>query len=247
MMISKTLVALCLAVFSVQGDSMADARELQAFRLGLALVEGGGKVDYTQGNSTTGAYGAYQFVPKWWDWYRSFVPGMQDANIEDPVAQNKVAAWHFNNNFDKYGDWMFPAIAHFAGPDDAKLAYEKGFDAVKNKKDDTGVTVEQYVNKVMQRMEEQMQLMSKIDTDVEALGLPKTDAEYYKGVFDPTKIVEKEAAEILDAITNGISDGGRKKFPMNTKSQFNAQVPKAAGSYEGAKIKTDIGRGIKIQ
>ena len=246
-MTSKTLVALCLALFSVQGDSMADARELQAFRLGLALVEGGGKVDYTQGNSTTGAYGAYQFVPKWWDWYRSFVPGMQDANIEDPVAQNKVAAWHFNNNFDKYGDWMFPAIAHFAGPDDAKLAYEEGFDAVKNKKDDTGVTVEQYVNKVMQRMEEQMQLMSEIDTDVEALGLPKTDAEYYKGVFDPTKIVEKEAAEILDAITNGISDGGRKKFPMNTKSQFNAQVPKAAGSYEGAKIKTDIGRGIKIQ
>jgi hypothetical protein len=33
---------------------------------------------------------------------------------------------------------------------------------------------------------------------------------------------------------------------MNTKSQYNAQVPKAAGSYEAAKIKTDIGRGIKV-
>ena len=246
-MTSKTLVALCLALFSVQGDSMADARELQAFRLGLALVEGGGKIDYTQGNPTTGAYGAYQFVPKWWDWYRSFVPGMQDANIEDPVAQNKVAAWHFNNNFDKYGDWMFPAIAHFAGPDDAKLAYEKGFDAVKNKEDDTGVTVEQYVNKVMQNMKEQMQLMSEIDTNVATLGLPQSDTEYYKGAFDPTKIVEKEAATILDAITNGMSDGGRKKFPMSSKQDFNSQVPKAAGSFEGAKIKTDIGRGIKIQ
>lgn len=245
-MISKTLVALCLALFSVQGDSMADPRELQAFRLGLALVEGGGKVDYTQGNPTTGAYGAYQFVPKWWDWY-STEAGLPGANIEDPVAQNKVAAWHFNYNFDKYGDWMFPAIAHFAGPDDAKLAYEKGFDAVKNKKDDTGVTVEQYVNKVMQNMKEQMQMMSEIDTNVATLGLPQSDTEYYKGAFDPTKIVEKEAAEILDAITNGMSDGGRKKFPMNTKSQYNAQVPKAAGSYEAAKIKTDIGRGIKIQ
>ena len=44
-----------------------------------------------------------------------------------------------------------------------------------------------------------------------------------------------------------MSDNGRKKFPMNTKSQFKSQVPKAAGSYEAAKIKTDIGRGIKIQ
>lgn len=220
-MIYKTLVALCLVVFSVQGDSMADSRELQAFRLGLALVEGGGKIDYTQGNSTTGAYGAYQFVPKWWDWY-STEAGYPGANIEDPVAQNKVAAWHFNNNFDKYGDWMFPAIAHFAGPDDAKLAYEEGFDAVKNKKDDTGVTVEQYVNKVMQRMKEQMQLMSEIDTDVEALGLPKTDAEYYQGAFDPTKVVEKEAASVLDAITNGMSDNGRKKFPM-TKNPNSAR------------------------
>ena len=245
-MISKTLVALCLALFSVQGDSMADPRELQAFRLGLALVEGGGKVDYTQGNPTTGAYGAYQFVPKWWDWY-STKAGLPGANIEDPVAQNKVAAWHFNYNFEKYGGWEFAAIAHFAGPNDAKLAYEKGFDAVKNKKDDTGVTVEQYVNKVMQNMKEQMQLMSEIDTNVSAMGLPKTDTEYYKGAFDPTKIVEKEAATVLDAITNGMSDNGRKKFPMNTKSQFKSQVPKAAGSYEAAKIKTDIGRGIKIQ
>ena len=32
-----------------------------------------------------------------------------------------------------------------------------------------------------------------------------------------------------------------------TKSDFKSQVPKAAGSYEAAKIKTDIGRGIKIQ
>jgi hypothetical protein len=34
---------------------------------------------------------------------------------------------------------------------------------------------------------------------------------------------------------------------LSSKQDFNSQVPKAAGSFEGAKIKTDIGRGIKIQ
>jgi len=246
MMISKTLVVLCLALFSVQGDSMADARELQAFRFGIALTEGGGKIDYTQGNSSTGAYGAYQFVPKWWDWY-STEAGYPGANIEDPAAQDAVAKYWFNRNYIDFGSWELAAVAHFAGRSTAQKAIDNGFDSVKNMKDSTGTTVEQYVNKTIQNYNEQMQMMAKVDTDVSAMGLPKTDTEYYKGAFDPTKIVEKEAAEILDAITNGMSDNGRKKFPMNTKSQFNAQVPKAAGSYEGAKIKTDIGRGIKIQ
>ena len=245
-MISKTLVALCLALFSVQGDSMSDARELQAFRFGIALTEGGGKIDYTQGNSSTGAYGAYQFVPKWWDWY-STEAGYPGANIEDPAAQDAVAKYWFNRNYIDFGSWELAAIAHFAGRSTAQKALDNGFDSVKNMEDSTGTTVEQYVNKTMQNYNEQMQMMAKVDTDVSAMGLPKTDAEFFQGSFEPQKIVEKEAATILDAITNGMSDGGRKKFPMNTKSQFKSQVPKAAGSYEAAKIKTDIGRGIKIQ
>ena len=229
-MISKTLVALCLAVFSVQGDSMADARELQAFRFGIALTEGGGKIDYTQGNSSTGAYGAYQFVPKWWDWY-STEAGYPGANIEDPAAQDAVAKYWFNRNYIDFGSWELAAVAHFAGRSIAQKAIDNGFDSVKNMKDSTGTTVEQYVNKTIQNYSEQMQMMAKVDTDVEALGLPKTDAEVFQGsvepqkivgAFDPTKVVEKEAAAVLDAITNGMSDNGRKKFPM-TKNPNSAR------------------------
>ena len=221
---------------------MAESRELQAFRLAIALTEGGGKVDYTQGNSSTGAYGAYQFVPKWWDWYRSKVPGMQDANIQDPRAQGAVASWHFNNNFNDFGSWELAGIAHFAGRDDAIRAKNGQMEAVLKMKDSTGVTVEEYINKTMQNYNEQIKLMGKIDKDVKSLNLPSSDREYFQGSFEPEKIVNKEAATVLDAVSTAVSEGGRKKFPMNTKADFNSQVPKAAGSMEDAKYKTRINR-----
>ena len=58
MLIFKQLVVICLVLSSVQGDSVSESRELQAFRLAIALTEGGGKVDYTQTNAD-GAVGAY--------------------------------------------------------------------------------------------------------------------------------------------------------------------------------------------
>lgn len=221
---------------------MAESRELQAFRLAIALTEGGGKVDYTQGNSSTGAYGAYQFVPKYWDWYRSKVKGMEDANIEDPRAQDRVASWHFNNNFNEFGSWELAAIAHFAGRGNAIKAINGQMDAVLKLKDSTGVTVEEYVNKTMQNYREQLQLYKKVETGIEQLGIPKDDATYYKQSFDPAQIVNKEAAGVLDALTNAMSDGGRKKFPMASKQEFQSQVPEQAGSFEGTKVKTDIRR-----
>lgn len=220
---------------------MAESRELQAFRLAIALTEGGGKIDYKQGNSSTGAYGAYQFVPKWWDWYRSKVPGMQDANIEDPRAQDAVASWHFNNNFNDFGSWELAAIAHFAGRDDAFRAKNGQMEDVLKMKDSTGVTVEEYINKTMQNYREQTELYAKVDKDVAAMNLPDFGAGF-GGTYKPEEIVSKEAATVLDVITNAMSDGGRKKFPMNTKADFNSQVPKAAGSMEDAKYKTRINR-----
>ena len=98
----------------------------------------------------------------------------------------------------------------------------------------------------MDYFKKQQQLYAKIDKDVQSLNLPDYGQAGFTGQFQPENIVNKEAAGLLDVITNAMSDGGRKKFPMNTKSQYNAQVPKAAGSYEAAKIKTDIGRGIKV-
>ena len=38
------------------------------------------------------------------------------------------------------------------------------------------------------------------------------------------------------------SNGPRKKLPINTQSDFQAQVPKAAGSMEDAKYKTRVNR-----
>jgi len=224
MLIFKQLVVICLVLSSVQGDSVAESRELQAFRLAIALTEGGGKVDYTQGNSSTGAYGAYQFVPKWWDWYRSKVPGMQDANIEDPRAQDAVASWHFNNNFNDFGSWELAAIAHFAGRDDALIAKNGQMEAVLKMKDSTGVTVEEYINKTMQNYREQIELYAKVDKDVAAMNLPDYGQAGFGGQFKPEEIVSKEAATVLDVITNAMSDGGRKKFPMTKNPGYAREI-----------------------
>ena len=222
---------------------MPSNREIQAFRLAIALTEGGGKIDYNQVNTLTGAYGAYQFLPgKDWDWYRSKVPGMQDANIEDPRAQDAVASWHFNNNFNDFGSWELAAIAHFGGRKRAFKAKENGIESVINLEDDTGVNIGKYLNITMQHYKEQLQLYEKIDKDVAAMNLPDYGQAGFSGQFKPENVVSKEAATVLDVITNAMSDGGRKKFPMNTKADFNSQVPKAAGSMEDAKYKTRINR-----
>ena len=65
---------------------------------------------------------------------------------------------------------------------------------------------------------------------------------FYTTPVDATQVVDKEAATVLDAISTAISEGGRKKFPMNTKADFNSQVPKQAGSMEDAIYKTRINR-----
>ena len=193
---------------------MADSRELQAFRFGIALTEGGGKIDYQQGNSESGAYGAYQFVPKWWDWY-STEAGYPGADIKDPAVQDAVAKYWFNRNYNDLGSWELAAVAHFAGRKTAFLAKENGFDSIKNFKDSTGTTIEQYVNKTMQNYNEQMQMMSKVDEDVGALNLPDFGAGF-GGSYDGTEVVNREAATVLDAISTGMSNGGRKKLPINT-------------------------------
>ena len=196
---------------------MADSRELQAFRFGIALTEGGGKIDYEQGNSESGAFGAYQFVPKWWDWY-STEAGYPGADIKDPAVQDAVAKYWFNEHYNDLGSWELAAVAHFAGRTTAFLAKENGFDSIKNLKDSTGTTIEQYVNKTMQNYNEQMQMMSKVDEDVGALNLPDFGAGF-GGSYDGTEVVNREAATVLDAISTGMSNGGRKKLPINTQAE----------------------------
>ena len=218
---------------------MAESRELQAFRLAIALTEGGGKVDYTQTNAD-GAVGAYQFLTKYWDWYSSNA-GYPDADINDPRVQDAVARYWFNKNYNDLGSWELAAIAHFAGRTTAFEAKQNGIESVMNIQDSTGTTIGDYVNKAMQHYREQMELYAKVDKDVAAMNLPDFGAGF-GGTYKPEEIVSKEAATVLDVITNAMSDGGRKKFPMNTKSDFNSQVPKAAGDMEKVNYQTRINR-----
>ena len=221
---------------------MAESRELQAFRLAIALTEGGGKVDYTQTNAD-GAVGAYQFLTKYWDWYSSNA-GYPDADINDPRVQDAVARYWFNRNYNDLGSWELAAIAHFAGRTTAFKAKQNGIESIMNIKDSTGTTIGDYVNKAMQHYREQIELYGKIDKDVAAMNLPDYGQAGFGGQFKPEEIVSKEAATVLDVITNAMSDGGRKKFPMNTKAQFQSQVPKQAGMYEDAKLITQVRRDL---
>ena len=218
---------------------MAESRELQAFRLAIALTEGGGKVDYTQTNAD-GAVGAYQFLTKYWDWYSSNA-GYPDADINDPRVQDAVARYWFNKNYNDLGSWELAAIAHFAGRTTAFEAKQNGIESVMNIQDSTGTTIGDYVNKAMQHYREQIELYAKVDKDVASMNLPDFGAGF-GGTYKPEKIVSKEAATVLDVITNAMSDNGRKKFPMNTKSDFNSQVPKAAGDMNKVNYQTRINR-----
>ena len=228
-----------MVLSSVQGDSVAESRELQAFRLAIALTEGGGKVDYTQTNAD-GAVGAYQFLTKYWDWYSSNA-GYPDADINDPRVQDAVARYWFNKNYNDLGSWELAAIAHFAGRTTAFEAKQNGIESVMNIQDSTGTTIGDYVNKAMQHYREQIELYAKVDKDVASMNLPDFGAGF-GGTYKPEEIVSKEAATVLDVITNAMSDNGRKKFPMNTKSDFNSQVPKAAGDMNKVNYQTRINR-----
>jgi len=241
MLIFKQLVVICLVLSSVQGDSVAESRELQAFRLAIALTEGGGKINYTQTNAD-GAVGAYQFLTKYWDWYSSNA-GYPDADINDPRVQDAVARYWFNKNYNDLGSWELAAIAHFAGRTTAFEAKQNGIESVMNIQDSTGTTIGDYVNKAMQHYREQIELYGKIDKDIAAMNLPDYGAGF-GGTYKPEEIVSKEAATVLDVITNAMSDGGRKKFPMNTKADFQSQVPKQAGMYEDAKLITQVRRDL---
>ena len=231
-----------MVLSSVQGDSVAESRELQAFRLAIALTEGGGKVDYTQTNAD-GAVGAYQFLTKYWDWYSSNA-GYPDADINDPRVQDAVARYWFNKNYNDLGSWELAAIAHFAGRTTAFEAKQNGIESVINIQDSTGTTIGDYVNKAMQHYREQIELYGKIDKDIAAMNLPDYGQAGFGGQFKPENVVSKEAATVLDVITNAMSDNGRKKFPMNTKAQFQSQVPKQAGMYEDAELITQVRRNL---
>ena len=125
----------------------------------------------------------------------------------------------------------------FGGRTTAFKAKENGIDSVINIKDDTGTDIGKYVNTALDHYKKQ-----KPKEDMKLIRAEEQQPTFYTTPVDATQVVDKEAATVLDAISTAISEGGRKKFPMNTKADFNSQVPKAAGSMEDAKYKTRINR-----
>jgi len=69
------------------------------------LIAGGGDAGggYDKVNKTTGAYGRYQFLPEYWDWYATQA-GYPGADIKDPEAQEAVALYHVTDLLNRYDD-----------------------------------------------------------------------------------------------------------------------------------------------
>jgi hypothetical protein len=207
---------------------MANKTELEAFKVAMALTEGGGKIDYTQVNSLTGATGAYQFLPKYWDWYSSNA-GYAGADINDPTVQNAVALYWFDRNYNDFGSWELAAIAHFAGRKIAGIAKENGLESVYSLKDGTGVDIKTYVDKVLSYMAKEMPKAGK-----KVLRTMEQNTPIYQNPLTDKEVVTKEAANVLDVMTNAMSENSRSQFPM--------QVPSQVGSYDSAIYETRMNR-----
>mgnify|MGYP003116762315 FL=1 len=207
---------------------MANKTELEAFKVAMALTEGGGKIDYTQVNSLTGATGAYQFLPKYWDWYSSNA-GYAGADINDPTVQNAVALYWFNKNYNDFGSWELAAIAHFAGRSIAAKAAENGVESVYSLKDGTGVDIKTYVDKVLSYMAKEMPKAGK-----KVLQTMEQNTPIYQNPLTDKEVVTKEAANVLDVMTNAMSENSRSQFPM--------QVPSGIQDYDSAIYQTRMNR-----
>jgi hypothetical protein len=176
---------------------MSNKTELEAFKVAMALTEGGGKIDYTQVNSLTGATG--------------------------------VALYWFNKNYNDFGSWELAAIAHFAGRSIAAKAAENGVESVYSLKDGTGVDIKTYVDKVLSYMAKEMPKAGK-----KVLQTMEQNTPIYQNPLTDKEVVTKEAANVLDVMTNAMSENSRSQFPM--------QVPSGIQDYDSAIYQTRMNR-----
>lgn len=78
------------------------------------IESGSFRGNYYARNKNSGAFGAYQFLPKYWDWYARSA-GYPGADIRDRLVQDEVARWHMTRLFNKYRNWDLVAIAWHGG------------------------------------------------------------------------------------------------------------------------------------
>ncbi len=92
------------------------------FLAGLRYVESGSIYgDYEAVNESSGAYGAYQLVPKYLD-YMVSTAGFDPADISDPAVQDGVAEYWAREFYRDFGNWDLVAVAWHAGASNARLA-----------------------------------------------------------------------------------------------------------------------------
>ena len=158
--------------------------------------------------------------------------GYAGARWDDKVAQDAVAKYKVQQYFNKFGSWDAVSVAWFAGPEVAKKMVNEGVIDY-TIKDVNGQDVKTYVD----------EMNTKIGDELMTMEVPVTTVptpQIYPGpqqnpVIDRQRNEQEVfAAQILNAMTKANAGGMRPSF--------ESQVPEQAGSFEGAKIKTDIRR-----
>jgi soluble lytic murein transglycosylase-like protein len=91
------------------------------FLAGLRHVESSG--NYRAVNPNSGAYGAYQTIPKYTCWYYQSA-GLDPVNINDPATQDAMAEHHCRRHYEKYGNWYLVALAWHKGGTNADAVVE---------------------------------------------------------------------------------------------------------------------------
>lgn len=110
------------------------------------FVAGGGDAGggYDKVNETTGAYGRYQFLPQYWDWYAS-TAGYPGADIKDPAMQEAVALYHVTRLLNQYDDPRKVAAIWYMGETNFLNSTPESLAAPQN----GGPSVMDYVDGVM--------------------------------------------------------------------------------------------------
>jgi hypothetical protein len=108
---------------------MQQEDELRNFMAGISTAESGSpEGDYTARNPS-GAYGRFQFMPQYWDDWATKA-GYAGASLQDPAAQDAVAAWLMGTYYQDYGSWDLVATAWRLGPGIANRVRTSGWDAL---------------------------------------------------------------------------------------------------------------------
>ena len=100
---------------------------IDEYLAGLRLVESGSIYgNYTAVNPSSGAYGAYQFLPKYLE-YIVTEAGQDPADVASPEVQDLVAGYWARRHFGSLGNWDLVAVAwHKGGTNAAYVPVEFG-------------------------------------------------------------------------------------------------------------------------